>query len=68
MIMNVIILKDMSLDMVDAVIVSEQTTREDIQKIIDKTRSRNVYDVEKELPNDCQIVDRWNVKWNEVWY
>lgn len=66
--MNVIVLKDMSLDMVDAVIVSEQTTREDIQKIIDKTKSRNVYDIERELPDDCKIVDRWNVKWNEVWY
>lgn len=66
--MNVIVLKDVSLDMVDAVIVSEQTTKDDVQRIIDKTKSRNVYDVEKELPNDCQIVDRWNVKWNEVWY
>ena len=66
--MNIIVLKDMSLDMVDAVIVSEKTTKDDVQRIIDKTKSRNVYDIENLLPNDCQIVDRWNVKWNEVWY
>ena len=57
--MNMILLKDLSSDRVDAVIMTQTTTADEIQRIIDEVKADkpewevdDVYDV---LPGDCQI-------------
>jgi len=57
--MNMILLKDLSSDRLDAVIMTQTTTADEIQKIIDEVKGNkidwevdDVYDV---LPGDCQI-------------
>ena len=64
--MNIIVIKDLIDDVVDMVVVSYQTNKDDIQRIIDKAKRK--HDIERALPEDCVVVDRWQPDWNEVWY
>lgn len=70
--MNIILIKGLEDDIVDMVVVSYQTNKDDIQKIIDKTKRKHkdwcVGDIEQALPEDCVVVDRWQPDWNEAWY
>lgn len=59
------ILKDLSEDSVDAIIISTKTTSEQIQECIDKAKSDNDgswewNDIVEALPSDCTVYDRWN--------
>lgn len=67
--MNIYFLKDMSEDCVDAVIIAKKSTKKDIEKAIKKAKQNDKYiweDILNELPNDCEIYDRWNSE--IVWY
>lgn len=67
--MNIYFLKDMSEDCVDAVIIAKKSTKKDIEKAIKKAKQNDEYiweDILKELPNDCEIYDRWNSE--IIWY
>ena len=70
--MNIIVIKDLIDDVVDMVVVSYQTNKDDIQRIIDKAKRKHkdwcIDDIERALPEDCVVVDRWQPDWNEVWY
>jgi hypothetical protein len=61
--MKVILLKDLSEDCVDAVIVANTSTTEDIENAISKAKENPDYqwdDLLKSLPSDCILYDKWN--------
>ena len=56
-------LTDMSEDCVDAVIIAEMSTKEDIEKAITEAKQKEDYswdNILEALPEDCEIYDRWN--------
>lgn len=64
--MKVFLLKDLSKDCVDAVIISknDNMTAQEIQDSINKTKEQYEYDWQWEdivnsLPKDCEIYDIW---------
>jgi hypothetical protein len=67
--MIVYFLKDTVEDCVDAVIIAETSTKEDIENAIDKSKEIPDYtweDLIEALPDDCVVYDRWNN--DVVWY
>lgn len=61
--MLVYFLKDMCDNTVDAVIMAETSTKEDIEKAIAKAKEQDDFqwdDLVNALPNDCSIYDRWS--------
>ena len=61
--MSIYFLKDMSDNSIDAVIISETSTKEDIENAIAKSKESPGYtweDLVNALPNDCEIHDRWS--------
>lgn len=64
-------LKDVVEDTVDGVIISNTSTKEDIQIAIDSVRSNenwNWEDIEEALPEDCKIYTLWSGEIENVWY
>ena len=60
--MVVYFLKDIAEDCVDAVIIAETSTREDIVEAIERAKQKENYqweDLVNELPDDCTIYDIW---------
>ena len=69
--MNVVLLKDLSEDCVDAVIIAETSTAKDIERNLKKMR-RNIEFPEWDdyvncLPQDCVLYDKWG-SLEEVYY
>lgn len=61
--MKIILLKDLSENCVDGVIVADVSTTEDIEKAISKAKENPDYaweDLCEVLPDDCTLYDRWN--------
>lgn len=59
----VYLLKDLSNNDVDAVIIAETSTKEEIEEVIDKVKEIDCYtweDLIEALPNDCEVYDRWS--------
>lgn len=69
--MNIVLLKDLEENNVDAVIVTETSTASEIQLCIDQMKKDNdMYDFEDLLnclPKDCILYDRWG-NLEEVYY
>ena len=69
--MNVILLKDLSEDCVDAVIIAETSTTKDIDLAIKEMKENTLYpewdDYVNCLPSDCVLYDRWG-SLEEVYY
>jgi hypothetical protein len=69
--MKVILLKDLEENNVDAVIITETSTADEVQLYIDRMKKDNdMYDFEDLLnclPNDCVIYHRWEIL-EEVYY
>lgn len=69
--MNIVLLKDLEENNVDAVIVTETSTASEIQLCIDQMKKDNdMYDFEDLincLPKDCVIYHRWEF-FEEVYY
>ena len=66
--MKVIFLQDVSDATIDAVIITKTSSKEDVQKAINKAREIEYYnmdDVVQALPKDCEVYDRWS---NEIVY
>ena len=59
---KIFLLKDLSEDSVDAVIIAETSTEEEIESAICKAKEKDDYqweDLVEALPDDCQIYDKW---------
>lgn len=69
--MNVILLKDLSEDCVDAVIIAKTSTAKDIEQNLKKMRAEIEFpewdDYVDCLPSDCVLYDRWG-NLEEVYY
>ena len=62
--MIITLLEDYENDKVDAVIISETNTKEDINCIITQVKANNpenwtIDDIIEALPNDCEVWTRW---------
>lgn len=60
--MKIVILKDKDEGCVDAVIVSNVSTTQDIENAIERARANPDYqweDLLNELPKDCTVYDKW---------
>ena len=61
--MNVILLKDLGEDCVDAVIITETSLTSEVQLAIEEMKENTVYpewdDYVNCLPSDCVVYDRW---------
>lgn len=71
--MIVTLLKDLETDKVDVVIISEKTTTEEIQSIINDVKEKYTYTytfdlIRKKLPNDCKVFSSWEQNIGAVWY
>lgn len=61
--MKIFLLQDLCEDCVDAVIVANVSTKEDIENAINKAKENPDYqwdDLLEALPNDCVLYDKWN--------
>jgi len=61
---NIILLKDLSEDKVDAVIIAKKSTAQDVEKAILKAKEEKEYDWQFEdllesMPNDCKVYTTW---------
>lgn len=69
--MRVILLKDLSEDCTDAVIIAETSTVKDIELAIQKMKENTLYpewdDYVNCLPFDCVVYDKWG-SLEEVYY
>lgn len=66
--MIVYFLKDLCEDCIDAIIIAETSTKEDIEKAIEKSKQVDEYqwdDLVEALPDDCTIYDKWS---NDIVY
>jgi hypothetical protein len=70
--MIITLLKDLTEDCVDAVIVSTTSTAQDIENALRKMREQNEYyewdDLLDCLPDDCVVYDKWSKLYDEVYY
>lgn len=68
--MSVIFLTDLSEDTVDAVIITETSTAEEVEVAIQKAKEDNEDyqwdDLINSLPEDCKVYDRWSNE--EIYY
>lgn len=61
--MKMFLLKDLSEDCVDGVIIAKVSTKEDIENAISHAKENPFYEWEdllNALPNDCILYDKWN--------
>lgn len=69
--MNIVLLKDLEENNVDAVILAKISTADEIQLCIDRMKKDNdMYDFEDLLnclPKDCDVYHRWEIL-EEVYY
>lgn len=75
--MKIILLKDREDNSVDAVIVSETTTKKELNEIlagiiidVAEGKEDNSYleILKQRLPSDCKMIDRWSNDLNIIWY
>lgn len=69
--MRIVILKDMDEGSVDAVIVAQESTAQDIENAITRAKTNPDYqweDLINELPKDCIVYDTWHGGFNTVYY
>lgn len=69
--MNIILLRDMVEDTVDAVIITETSTKEEVQIAIEKVKSDSDWqfeDIVNNLPEDCSIYTVWGSDIEHIWY
>lgn len=71
--MIITLLKDLSTGEVDAVIVSESTSSEQIQEVINNAKAEKECewqwdDLVECLPDDCNIVSKWSRELYEIVY
>ena len=68
---NIILLKSLSDDDVNAIIISETTSGDDIQKIIDEVKAENEEwqcdDILNRLPCDCKVYVTWGCTETVYW-
>jgi len=68
---NIILLKSLSNDDVNVIIISETTSGDDIQKIIDEVKAENEEwqcdDVLDRLPDDCKAYTTWGCTETIYW-
>ena len=67
--MTVYFLKDIAEDCVDAVIIAETSTKNEIEDAILDAKQNDEYqwqDIVDALPDDCTIHDKWSC--DTVWY
>jgi hypothetical protein len=68
---NIILLKSLSDNDVNAIIISETTSGDDIQKIIDEVKSENEEwqcdDILNRLPDDCEVYVTWGCTETVYW-
>lgn len=65
---NIYFLNEASDDYIDAVIIAQVSTRQQIEDAISKAKEVENYtweDIVNSLPSDCEIHDRWS---NEIIY
>ena len=67
--MKIYFLKDLAEDCIDAVIITETSTKKDIIDAIGRAKQKEDYtweDMINEFPNDCTVYDRWGC--NVIYY
>ena len=75
--MKITVLNDLAENEVDAIITSEETSSEEIQKIIDAVKqeywdnggeSDLIADIQNALPADCIMYARWSKDFDTIYY
>lgn len=71
--MIITLLQDLSEGTTDAVIISKNSTSEEIQEKINEAKEQKEYDwqwedLEEALPGDCEIVTCWSGNLNKIYY
>ena len=68
----VLLLRDSMSSGVDAVILTRETTVDDVQEIIYNVKENNdewqFDDIVDALPGDCDVYAAWSNDFNNVWY
>lgn len=70
--MNVIFMKELYTNNIDGIIIAKTTTKDEVQRIIDKVKADmpddyTFDDIKEQLPSDCKVLCQWK-DIEEVYY
>lgn len=62
--MNVIFMKELYTNNIDCIIITKTTTKDEVQRIIDKVKADmpddyTFDDIREQLPSDCKVYCQW---------